>query len=711
MVIGKATWNLDRWIEWLYSKEGKSYYKLNYSNYSFKNKMGREPEEGECLDFRNMERKIEDALKIYRDIESGFFEHYLEKIKKFHTQLTALGLSYEVTFHNDKITVLKANKDTYLVPNQFVEVTLFADYSDLPLAELRQIAAGTQDASLTGLVPQNMVNISRKDMEEEIKENKSAINAAEEHIKQVKRGIEEEMAAYKRQLEEQYKPKMELLAKKMEELELMKSEMEKQLFILDTEIYGIRCFLGETIDFVKLRSGKKVNEEEPIVLYQKFRFLDEDLGRFASLYYMGEEASSFDTFEQLLVHREDIFDLFCPAKKSISLVRLTKDKRVYGPSVEVKNVLEAYDALHGGKIGILIRNGENLYVGWTDENRVDIADGNLFLTEKTDIAELDENDIHVDKATSREIIASRYYLLSILQGVLARADIISIPEKVNIMNSKHNPYIIYSLAEGWLENNRFGSFTDILAKYNVPARVGDDILATMHLSDSKGARGRGYNNRTWDVSISDNEIYPINLIEKFIELSLDYTLIDKETKKELEHERTSRRTLKDPSTPEDIEAVYKNIEEYTKNDYKDSDVVFTKRNKREIRYIYVSLEKESYYSFKSGARANFEIFSDEYINLTYLNSIWIEYAISNKKLGGWKIGYTKVNYAYAIRYLNTILQYLREREREENRLIEKYTTLPEEWQIKLSEWKLEKNVHKMTDYQAKRFSKYLHQNL
>ena len=38
------------------------------------------------------------------------------------------------------------------------------------------------------------------------------------------------------------------------------------------------------------------------------------------------------------------------------------------------NILKAYNRYHGKTIGIIIRNGENLYLGWTDEERVHIKD-------------------------------------------------------------------------------------------------------------------------------------------------------------------------------------------------------------------------------------------------------------------------------------------------------------------------------------------------
>ena len=68
-----------------------------------------------------------------------------------------------------------------------------------------------------------------------------------------------------------------------------------------------------------------------------------------------------------------------------------------------------------------------------------------------------------------------------------------------------------------------------------------------------------------------------------------------------------------------------------------------------------------------------------------------------------------MDYAYLIPYFKKALEYIREREQQEAELIEQYVRLKEfsEWQILLSHWKIAKKVHKLTDYQAKRFAKYL----
>lgn len=124
-------------------------------------------------------------------------------------------------------------------------------------------------------------------------------------------------------------------------------------------------------------------------------------------------------------------------------------------------------------------------------------------------------------------------------------------------------------------------------------------------------------------------------------------------------------------------------------------------------HYYISEEKSdcaaTWDSSKKMARANMEVFKDEFLNLTYLDSVRIRYAITNRKLGGWKIGRKEVDYAKAIKYLNVALSYVLNREEEKNMLLEHMDVLPENWQVTLTEWRHENSYHKLTPARAKSF--------
>ena len=127
-------------------------------------------------------------------------------------------------------------------------------------------------------------------------------------------------------------------------------------------------------------------------------------------------------------------------------------------------------------------------------------------------------------------------------------------------------------------------------------------------------------------------------------------------------------------------------------------------------HTFISAKKNNYnyYGEQTDSRANMEIFQSEYLNLTFLNSVYLKYAIQNKKMGGWKRAGESVEYADSIRYLNAALDYIREREIEEAEMLEKYMELYPEWQVDLSEWRLKHNYHRLTDTRAKKFAKEVH---
>ena len=72
------------------------------------------------------------------------------------------------------------------------------------------------------------------------------------------------------------------------------------------------------------------------------------------------------------------------------------------------------------------------------------------------------------------------------------------------------------------------------------------------------------------------------------------------------------------------------------------------------------------------------------------------------------IGGKAVDYAYAIRYLKVAMDHIRRREELEKSLIEEIDPnicKDSDWPLKLTQWKLDKNVRAMSSYQAKRFVK------
>ena len=132
-----------------------------------------------------------------------------------------------------------------------------------------------------------------------------------------------------------------------------------------------------------------------------------------------------------------------------------------------------------------------------------------------------------------------------------------------------------------------------------------------------------------------------------------------------------------------------------------------------IKY-FISLKKSdnSGYVYRGGdfykrqrdAYALFRVYTDEFINLTYMNSTWLKYCITTQNLGCGRKRLT--HFAETVRYLNKALKFVKEREEKETKWLSQYVEITDDMWAALSNWKLEKGVRNINNYQAKRFAKY-----
>lgn len=676
-----------------------------------------------------------DHANQYRRDQLVKFENYLEAtdqpwdVRYVDSEHNLMIISYGQCDENTK-----HKNNQFLIERwqEYIKYTPFADYSAIPMQQLNQLTMGdgTGIFGNSSLIPQNAgVNLSVTDIHTGLSKKEQELTNLQALVKAVEEGTTEELTPIKKKLEELQEQMKSLQQKKLNELSALRAEleekkrnMERQLFILESEIYSIRCFLGETVQFVKLRSGQEAPLEVPVVLYQKMRFMVEDLHKFS---IMWPDERICTSVEESLQTSDRLFEAFAPAQKCITLIRYSETGKVYRMHEEELNCLDTYELMHGNQLAILIRNGENLYIGWTDEDKITLKD-DFFLkptaTKTEAFPERKPNETESDyqyrieryeqemeqanKKSAREGL-SRYFLFSILNGVSASENsILPLPKFRN--KAERSRHILLSMADGTLPDTRFGSFGDIIDRCNAVVRKGDMILTTMSLRAEKpywakgytawvNDRGRGDRNRTHDVVCHDCTIYPINMVE-----------FDKPQKKV--------RYCSTHTIPEMVDGVYKSVEKkiiYTADaDTKLSDAVeILEYFDYTPQHNFISLQKEGHWwnEDTGPSYANFEIETDEFINLTYMNSVWLNYVLSTRDVSGWRVGGSSVNYEYALRYLGKALEHVRDREKTEAdniRLAGGKTVLEDpDWPVALSEWKMAKSVRNLTEYQAKRFVK------
>jgi len=677
---------------------------------------------------------------------------YLAELKAHLDYCNEFNQRIPVIYIHEKFYLIRFGNTGYIIPTASPGYTFIPlkDYSTLSVTEVRSLKAAphSEENSPTDEKSTNLATITRAQLSTTHTNLKSQINSVNQEMDDIKKGKHEEVRELQMQIEnlkQEMEAKKEALLNqlnaKMQQLEEMKEQLNQQIFILDSEIYSIRCFLGEVVDFVCLRTGSHADINTPVVLYQKIRYLDEEMGKICSFYNL--DADDLDMFEKLIAKRDDVFKTFLPAQKSIALVRLSKDGKRFTYSENYHNMLDRYELEHANTIGILIRDGDHLYLGWTDDTRVNMREDMFYAPGETIITS--ENDsANAKKIADSNITAvvSRYFIFSILNGILHgnyENTLLSLPCDVNLLEP--NEYVIYSTGDGWLEDNRFGSAADIINKCNSDIQLGDNIITiqSVHPYHSNNIyqaycndRGIGDRNRTHDVSAHDKTIYPINLINW---RGSKITYYRKPKKDEMEPDKFNphKKIYKPDELVED--KLY--LDEQTKlSDWKSFFDNYIESRKRyrsegetvvgepELTYIdthyYVSLLKwsgDGDYVYNGGrytkrqreARANFELDPSEFINVEVMNSEWIKYLLITKKVDGVRIGGREINYNYFIPYLNRMMDHVKQREREEYELISKHLDLANypEWMVDLSEWKLTTGHHKIGVRYAKQFAEYL----
>lgn len=672
-------------------------------------------------DFREREwekskKKTADTLRQYK----LFQEEYQQPLS--------------VGIWNDEFAYMYfGNPDCGIVvpsPNLYLDFSPYKHTDDIPVAQIRtqlkDVDMGAEGTILPASADGQLTVASlKKDQaakQNQLEEMKAQMEQVQRgHVKELE-AIQAEIDALQQKLYAQKQSLMADLEDKMGDMEEQVGQLEAQIYLLDSQIYAIRCLAGEVVNFAHIRNGQNAPETEPIVIHQKLRFLDEELGRMTSIYTIRWE--NIRMFEEFLRHSPEALETFAPNKRCVSLVRVSKSNTRIGRSsmVPYSNLLQTYEYFHGRTVGIIIRNGDNLYLGWTDENRVHIKDDFIISRVITEVTphegreevfhdELDEKrrqrkermKAREERMTAVDAIISRAFVFNILQGVVKNTSWLPLPDGIKI--SQQSPYVRFALSDMCLEDHRFADFNQLVELANKDVAEGDHLLMMQHLRAYSNQhchhdRGRGYANRTHDCAAENGGIYPANLVE--------YT--------EPEEMAVVRRDA--PLFGEDKPFTY--IQSATSPIGKDE--VLVRRFTRVERTIYISLEKqERKYLQNKVPRANFRVDPEEFMNLAWMNSVWLTWAINTKNLGNWRLKGQSVEYAHAIRYLNIALEDVREREAREKQAIDAVD--PDicknpDWPLMLSDWKFmlandaeKRTVRTITPFQAKRFARWVSEGM
>ena len=623
-----------------------------------------------CCSFHNntAEACYSESLKIASDIEYSI-RHNAE-----------LGIRLEVLFEDDKFVAFFYNRNTGTVlPKEFVSFERVKDYSDVTMDELTYRVEGANKNDY------NLVNVDNKTHNQ----IKSDLNKAKEELDLAKQAAKEELEELRRSLREQEQALIEKQNLLLNELNNKVESMKDQIFNVEMNIFALRSALGDTFSITQVKHGKSASEDLPLVLYQKFRYMADELAR-ASV------TSDFSTRECHIINMFDkyyteLIDLFCPSEKSISFFKVTKDNKFYGYDYE-NDVVSEFEYFHGNQIGMVIRNGENVYLGFIDEE-ITLQD-NLFVTQNSSNQESSVNveDIKSIRDAKIRPMINRKHLFIIVQALLKNTTIFKGFQSESLFN---NNKIIFSNADAQLRSTKYPSFREVFTK-ECEIKEGDFIFIDETHRGSKSEqnywgggyyenhRSRGYANRGRDAVIKKG-LAEINIVE---------------------HERTDYFKQVDDENSL-VKHFWRNID---KSEYEKLLAEGNVVEKREHYGYYVSCEREiedwqrprDYFgNIKTSRvnRVNLKIYRDEFMSIMWINSNYVKSWIDSKE------GFGSKNYIYFIKQLKELLDFVESREESEFRLINTlipFEKTPDNIDVVLS-WKREHKVRTFTEYQAKRF--------
>lgn len=640
----------------------------------------------ELSEYKN---KISSGSEI---IVGGYYERSAEdcqkrtlkeitKLRKAENHYKELNQRFEIIYKDDKFVVFNySSEDISILPVEFVEIELAKDYKSLTCSEITKMLYSGESKENQLMTQQDK---SQNDCEIELTKYKNEFAIAEKKAK-------EELEEFRKKMYEQelaLKQKQEAM---LSELHKKVDEMKDKIFILEMNIFALRSYFGETFSLTQLVKGKNAPEKSPLIIYQKFRYMDEDLTRLmANSEFSTKDTSIIKMFKE---NTDILLDTFCPNEKCITFFRTSKDNKLYSYDYE-GDCIKEFEYFHGKQIGMLIRNGENLYISFIDEE-ITLKD-NLFISNS--VSSQEQAITQDSKIRSAEVrtVFNRRQIFIILQALLKNSNIFENLKEENVLNSSK---IVLSNIDGQIRYDKYPSIKQFAINNSgnkIEIKQDDTIFIYGKHAGSKTEqnywgngyheehRGVGYRNTGRDAIINEgvSKISKVNSSENgyWVYYTLEnganvykhiYSLDDELVK--------AGNTYKPRIDKEYYVSCKRNIEEWQRSRRWDG-----------------SLAKVN--------NTNLRIWEDEFMSIMWLNSNYVTQWIDNKE------GFDGKNFVYFCKLLKDLREYLIKRETEEfnniNKLFE-FQYNPKNNDI-LLEFKIKYRIRNLTETRIKKFNKYL----
>jgi hypothetical protein len=341
-------------------------------------------------------------------------------------------------------------------------------------------------------------------LNDQLEETKKIIEKVSKFEDEAFAGQLAEINNLKAEMEARITAVYELQAKMMAELQEKIKRYEHELLIVRSDLTAFEYRNGLTVNFMNIHKGDNAPIQQPIIIHQKLIYLDEDLPRLKDLY--DEHAGSL---EVAIKHSPALLEHICPTNKGITFLKMRNSAGYF----ELDNtVMKFVRDTMPNEVGVLIRNGENVWLTWLDSKDVSLSE-NSFTSNSS------------NEETSLSLVQSRYYLFNLIMGLIERNEILQLDHVPTNMFADTG--IIWSNADSQITDSTYVELAKIIPILNQYSKADDPIYVLNSFKDSAKysgrygggttERGRGDNALTDDTSVKEglNKIKGIDYFSDF----------------------------------------------------------------------------------------------------------------------------------------------------------------------------------------------------
>lgn len=415
-------------------------------------------------------------------------------------------------------------------------------------------------------LPENNTSIALKgDVSiDEAEEQKTLV---ENEIEKLKQEQEKQLELLKQEFKLKESQLKQQMAEKMASTVKDLCDSKDKIAKMERYLYRYLSYNGYSFKLEQIAKGDDAPKDAKLVIFQKIRYLDEELPKLASYDKIISSVNfeDFSNFEKILADNYVVRDYFLPSKKCCVAFQLSKNKTKtvgsFSYQAEVmsnpKNqkdvrtwihyVESSYEIANWNKLGIYFRNGENIYIAWLDEDKITIQGDSLFLSnadfnkrenkfetsfrqlqDLSSTKEEDKGDVMLnnlktveynydEKIKLEDKFSARLYVLDIIQGIIDnQPEILGMPLEQNVAKAlmeKSYKDIIFNNADNYIQNIKWKNFEEIYKEF-APKEICLNEPIYVCVNDDGKDRGRiGSSQRRTDFASINRGITKINLIQ------------------------------------------------------------------------------------------------------------------------------------------------------------------------------------------------------